>query len=228
MVQAIVTDIEGTTTSLSFVKDILFPYARARIGEFVSRRKLDPVVKDQLDDVVAQAGRPLSHDQVVAQLIEWIDQDKKLTPLKLLQGLIWEEGYRRGDFTGHLYEDAVIAMRAWHSLGIKLYVYSSGSVHAQKLLFGHTAYGDLNPLFSGYFDTTIGHKRESTSYQHIVDALVLPAQHILFLSDIVEELDAARKVGMKTRLLARPDSPIPTTSSHSMAHSFADIDPKKI
>lgn len=226
-VQAIVTDIEGTTSSLSFVKDVLFPYARAHIGEFVKRRAPDPAVQTLLDEVVELAGHPLSQDQIIAQLIDWIDQDKKITPLKSLQGLIWEDGYRRGDFAGHIYDDVVYALRAWHQMNIKLYVYSSGSIHAQKLLFGHTAYGDLNHLFSGYYDTTLGHKREATSYQKIVDDLGFPAQRILFLSDIVEELDAARTAGMKTRWLVRMDNPTSVTSSHLIAHSFAEIDPEQ-
>lgn len=137
MIKAIVTDIEGTTSSLSFVKDVLFPYARAHLAEFVRSHADEAEVKALLDDARAEAGADLDTKQLIKQLIQWIDEDRKITPLKSLQGLIWEAGYRQGDFAGHLYSDAVQNLVKWHADGIALYVYSSGSVHAQKLLFGH-------------------------------------------------------------------------------------------
>lgn len=223
MTGAIVTDIEGTTSSLSFVKDVLFPYARAYLAEFVRGHAHEPAVREQLAAVGKEVGRALGDDQAVQQLLLWIDEDKKITPLKALQGLIWEAGYRRGDFQGHVYDDAVQSLRAWKARGWPLYVFSSGSVHAQKLLFAHTAFGDLTPLFSGYFDTNIGSKRESAAYRHIAQAIKLPPAQILFLSDIREELDAALATGLKTCWLVR-DGELPKNSPHALARDFTQIE----
>lgn len=207
MIRAIVTDIEGTTTSVSFVYDVLFPFARERLHEFVDRHRADPQVRAQLDAVSDQVGRPLTDEEAVAQLAAWIDEDRKSTPLKALQGMIWRAGYRDGDFTGHVYDDAARKLRDWHRSGKRLYVYSSGSVAAQQLLFGHSDHGDLTPLFEGYFDTRTGNKREEASYRRIVDAIGLPAEEILFLSDTVAELDAAAAAGMVTCRLVREAVP---------------------
>ncbi|MGZ5010802.1 MAG: acireductone synthase, partial [Methylobacter sp.] len=160
---------------------------------------------------------------IIAQLIQWIDEDKKATPLKSLQGLIWEAGYRQGDFKGHLYADAAAKLKAWKEKGLDLYVYSSGSVYAQKLLFGHTEYGDLTPLFSGYFDTHIGGKKEKQSYDTIAEQLDIPANQLLFLSDIKEELDAAKDAGFETIWLVRDGMPDPQ-AEHRQVNSFDQID----
>ena len=160
MIKAIVTDIEGTTSSLSFVKEVLFPYARANLADYVRNHKDEPQVKSVLEESCKEVGAELDTEQLIAQLIQWLDEDKKVTPLKSLQGLIWERGYRKGDFNGHVYPDAAAYLKAWQAKGLDLYIYSSGSVYAQKLLFAHTEYGDLTPLFSGYFDTHIGGKKE--------------------------------------------------------------------
>ncbi len=203
MIRAIVTDIEGTTSSLSFVKDVLFPYARNRLAEFVTTHAQQSAVRAMLDEANDEAGGGLDDAGIIAQLERWIDEDRKITALKSLQGLIWEAGYRNGDFKGHVYADAAAQLQAWHARGIKLYVYSSGSVYAQKLLFGHSEAGDLTPLFSGYFDTHIGAKREADAYRTIAEEIDLPAGDILFLSDIVEELEAAQAAGMETRHVVR-------------------------
>jgi enolase-phosphatase E1 len=221
VIRAILTDIEGTTSSISFVKDVLFPYARERIGDFVRCHAEDPHIVPHLNDVRLASDPSLDLEGVVAQLENWIDTDQKITPLKALQGLIWEEGYRNGDFHGHVYPDAVEQLRRWHDDGIRLYVYSSGSVYAQRLLFGHTEFGDLTPLFSGYFDTTIGAKGDSTSYRRIRNEIGLPAAEILFLSDIPAELDAAGTAGMQTTQLLRDDDVLP--SSHQPAADFSRI-----
>lgn len=222
MIKAIVTDIEGTTSSLAFVKEVLFPYARQHIQQFIRDHASESDVAKLLDDVRAEAGRDLDIEASGAQLVQWIDEDKKVTPLKALQGMIWEAGYRNGDFHGHVYDDAVHKLREWHHQGIKLYVYSSGSVHAQKLLFSHTAYGDLTPLFSGYFDTNIGHKRETASYAAIHSQLGLSPSEILFLSDVKEELDAARDVGMRTCWLVR-DGQVQANAEHTQVANFEQI-----
>ena len=223
MIGAIVTDIEGTTSSLSFVKDVLFPYAAEKLPTYVRQHADDPAVQEQLDAVRELIGGEPDDEVVIGRLLRWIAEDQKITPLKALQGIVWQEGYRRGDFTGHVYEDAARGLRAWHAAGIRLFVYSSGSVAAQKLLFAHTDYGDLTPLFEGYFDTRIGHKRESESYARIREQVGLPAGEILFLSDIREELDAARQVGMKTVCLSREGAPAGDIG-HPVVADFDAID----
>jgi enolase-phosphatase E1 len=223
MIRAVLTDIEGTTSALSFVKDVLFPYARRHIERFVRERAGEPQVATLLDETRREMGRPEAElDAVIAQLIDWIDRDRKVTPLKALQGLIWEAGYAAGDFTGHVYEDAVTAMRVWQARDLRLYVYSSGSVHAQKLLFAHTDFGDLTPLFSGYFDTRIGAKAEAPSYQRIAGEIGVAPEKILFLSDVVVELDAARAAGMRTCQLVREGSLDPR-SAHRQVRDFTHI-----
>ena len=204
MIKAIVTDIEGTTTSLSFVKDILFPYARKNISSYViqNEAKLEKI----LDDVrKEEKNLNLSTLAIIDIFLKWMDEDRKATPLKSLQGLIWEAGYKAGDFQGHIYDDAAQALQNWHRSGIKLYIYSSGSVAAQKLLFSHTSKGDLTPLFSGYFDTTTGPKLESESYTKIAQAIDLLPGNILFLSDHPGEIEAANASGMQTILIDREE-----------------------
>jgi len=222
MVQVILTDIEGTTSSLSFVKELLFPYAREHLPEFVRTHSSQPAVAQLLEEARTVAGVALGDQELINQLIAWIDADRKVTALKTLQGLIWEDGYRRGDFTGHVYEDAARCLRAWQARGIALYVYSSGSVHAQKLLFAHTDYGDLTPLFSGYFDTVIGHKQETQSYRAIANEIGLAPQDMLFLSDILAELDAARAAGMQTWQLVRHGA-LDDEPAHPQARNFDAI-----
>ncbi|MGZ8161588.1 MAG: acireductone synthase [Methylobacter sp.] len=224
-VKAIVTDIEGTTTSLSFVKETLFPYARAHLAEFVRSHVTDPQVKILLDDTCKEVGFKLDIEQLIQQLIHWLDEDKKVTPLKSLQGLIWEKGYKQGDFKGHLYQDAAENLKAWKAEGINLYIYSSGSIYAQKLLFGHTEYGDLTPLFSGYFDTHIGGKKEKESYNKIAQKLVCSPDKVLFLSDIKEELDAAREAGFRTIWLTRDVTPDPQ-AEHQQVSTFDQVNLK--
>jgi len=223
MIKAIVTDIEGTTSSLSFVKAVLFPYASEHLAAYVSAHRDEPAVREQLDAVAREVGRALSSDEAVEQLLRWIDEDKKITSLKTLQGMIWEDGYRCGDFTGHFYEDAVRNLRAWHEKGIRLYIYSSGSVHAQKLLFGYSDFGDLTSLINGYFDTRIGHKRETSSYEIIASEIGVRAGDILFLSDIREELDAARTAGMQTRWLVRDAETLDPNAPHPQVRDFDAI-----
>lgn len=173
MTRAILTDIEGTTSSIAFVHEVLFPYARARLPDWVSK-----------------------HGGDLDRLLRLTDADAKDTGLKDIQGRIWAEGYAAGDLTGHVYPDAAAALRRWHEAGHALYVYSSGSVAAQKLIFGHSNEGDLTPLFSGWFDTTSGPKLEAASYRHIAEAIGEEASDILFLSDNPREIAAARAAGM--------------------------------
>jgi len=196
MPRAILTDIEGTTSSIAFVAETLFPYARARLPAFVAEHP------DETAPILAEVAA-IEPGDPVATLTRWIDEDRKATPLKTLQGMIWADGYRERAFTGHVYPDAAAALRRWHDAGIALYVFSSGSVAAQKLLFGHSDAGDLTPLFSGYFDTTTGPKREAASYRAIADAIGLAAEEILFLSDTPQEIAAAREAGFSALLIDR-------------------------
>ncbi|QWF15199.1 acireductone synthase [Lysobacter capsici] len=204
-IRAILTDIEGTTSSISFVKDVLFPYARRALPGFVAARGREPAVRKWLDTVALENGGACQDSVIVEVLQGWIDEDRKHTALKALQGMIWADGYKSADFTSHMYPDAAPALRQWKDAGLRLYVYSSGSVPAQRLLFGHSDAGDLTELFSGWFDTEVGGKREAASYARIVEAIGLPADEIVFLSDVVEELDAARDAGVGTVLVDRLD-----------------------
>jgi enolase-phosphatase E1 len=157
-----------------------------------------------------------------------MDEDRKATPLKTLQGWIWRDGYVTGELRGHVYDDAVAALRAWHARGIALFVYSSGSVAAQRLLFGHTPFGDLTPLFSGYFDTTVGGKLEPRSYEAIARAIELSPRDILFLSDHKGELDAARAAGLATLWVDREAAEqTPAVGPHLRVTTFADVDPER-
>lgn len=222
MIRAIVTDIEGTTSSLSFVKDVLFPYAHEHMADFVRRHADEAEVRVQLEEVRRSVGQDLNLDGVIRQLIRWIDEDQKITPLKVLQGMIWETGYRDGAFTGHVYADAAKKLRQWHEQGIKLYIFSSGSVKAQQLIFGYSDFGDLRPLFDGYFDTRIGAKREAAAYRRITEAIGCSAQEILFLSDIVEELQAAKTAGMRVIQLVR-EAQVPWPGCRQ-ARDFGEIE----
>ena len=230
MKPVILTDIEGTTSSISFVRDVLFPYARERLPAFVAANADRPEVRALLDQVATENGA-MCDDAMIAETLQgWIDEDRKHTALKALQGMIWEAGYHEGDFQAPIYADVAPALQHWHEAGHRLAVYSSGSVPAQKLLFSHTDAGDLAPLFSGWFDTEVGHKRDADSYRLIADRLDRAPGDIVFLSDIVAELDAARDAGMRTVLLdRREDYPEPrddeSTHGHARVESFADIDP---
>ncbi|MBP1141115.1 MULTISPECIES: acireductone synthase [Pseudomonas] len=222
-IKAILTDIEGTTSAVSFVFDVLFPFARKHLPAFVREHAEQPAVAQQLQAVRDQAGEPDAEvERVIAILLEWIAEDRKATPLKALQGMVWEQGYNAGQLKGHVYPDAVDALKRWHQQGYRLYVYSSGSIQAQQLIFGCSEAGDLSGLFSGYFDTTSGPKREAQSYRTIAQAMDCPAEDILFLSDIVEELDAAKAAGMATCGLARDGGAL---AGHTYVASFALIDP---
>lgn len=199
-IRAIVTDIEGTTSSISFVADVLFPYARARLGDYCTAHP------DQVAPILAEV-QAIEPGDPIATMQRWIDEDRKITPLKTLQGMIWDGGFRDGVFKGHVYPDAVAALRRWHAAGLKLYVFSSGSVAAQKLIFGFSEAGDLTQLFSGYFDTTTGPKREAIAYTRIADAIGLLADEVLFLSDVAAETDAAKAAGMQALLIDRNGGP---------------------
>ena len=228
--KTILTDIEGTTSSISFVKDVLFPYSRAALPGFVAEHGRDPEVRRWLDQVaVEHAG--VCDDRMLVEILQgWIDADRKHTALKALQGMIWKSGYADGAYRAHVYPDAPPQLRAWHAAGHPIFVYSSGSVAAQKMFFAHSDAGDLLPLFAGHFDTEIGGKREADSYWRIAAAIDCAPQDIVFLSDVVEELDAAREAGLDTVLVdRREDYPQPrlghAANGHRRVESFAAISP---
>ncbi len=225
---AIVTDIEGTTSSTGFVKEVLFPYAARNLPGFIRANMDSRDVMRQLRSISGYTGIAIEDtDELILQLLQWIRDDKKITELKALQGLVWEKGYQQGEYQGHIYEDVPDKLREWFDLGINLYVYSSGSEKAQRLFFRYSDAGDLRLLFAGYFDTTFGPKKEKISYSNIADALALPADRILFLSDIEAELDAAKAAGFHTTLLVRPkDSPLDPhklKTSHPVARNFNEV-----
>lgn len=223
MIRAIVTDIEGTTSSLSFVTEGLYPYARAHLPAFVRERSADPEVRQALAEIHRYAGRALTVEEAIAQLLAWMDEDRKITPLKTLQGLVWAQGFANGALTSHLYPDVAPQLKAWKARGIRLYVYSSGSVLAQRLIFGHTPDGDLTTLFEGFFDTTTGQKTDPASYRAIAAALELPPHAIAFLSDNRRELDAARAAGLRTVWLVR-EGPVDHGVAHRKARDFRAAD----
>ena len=225
-IRAILTDIEGTTSSISFVRDVLFPYARKRLPAFVETHGDTPEVQHWLHEAAKEDGLvEVSRQDVIELLLQWIDQDRKSTALKALQGMIWKEGYEAGDYRAHIYPEVAARLREWRADGLRLYVYSSGSVPAQQLFFRYSDAGDLTPLFAGYFDTETGPKLEAASYARIAEAIGEQPQHILFLSDVAEELDAARSAGFHTGWLIRESLSLPTAPRHPVHVDFDGIHP---
>lgn len=223
-IRAILTDIEGTTSDIRFVHEVLFPYARKRLPAYVETHRDRDDVQHWLAEAAREAGWiEAGLGEVIDLLIGWIDADRKSTSLKALQGMIWREGYAAGDFVAHVYPDVAPALRAWRARGLRLFVYSSGSVDAQQQFFAHSEAGDLTPLFAGYFDTQTGPKREPAAYMHIAEAIGEQPAHILFLSDIVAELDAARASGLRTTLLCRPPAQCGAETTHPCVHDFSAI-----
>ncbi|MGX9962045.1 acireductone synthase [Roseomonas sp. F4] len=211
----VLTDIEGTTSAIAFVKDSLFPFAEAELDAFLAARGAEPEVAA----ILAEVPGP----DRAATLRGWMAADAKVTPLKALQGLIWEAGFRDGRLRGHLWPDVAACLHAWHAAGVALAVYSSGSVGAQKLLFGHSEAGDLLPLFTDFFDTRVGGKREAGSYTAIAGQLGLPPAEILFLSDVAEELDAAAAAGLGTCQLVRAGDGTVACGRHPQATDFPGV-----
>lgn len=220
---AVVMDIEGTTSAARHVYDVLFPYARDHMAEWIEQHADEPATAHALAEVAGQIG---TDDQtaVLAQLLAWIDEDVKAAPLKTLQGFIWEQGYARGELTSHMFADVEPALRVWNKAGIRLVIYSSGSVAAQRALFANAPDGDMTPLLESYFDiTTAGPKREADSYRAIATALDLPPESILFLSDIQAEIDAARAAGWQTIGVLRDGEAQATAADELLIASFTEL-----
>ncbi|AHI01093.1 acireductone synthase [Kutzneria viridogrisea] len=214
----IVTDIEGTTSSISHVHEVLFPYSRARVADWIGRAECAGIV----EQVRAEVGRPdAGLDEVAAVLVGWLDADVKIAPLKSLQGLIWQHGYDSGELTAHVYEDVPPALERWRAAGVPVYVYSSGSELAQRLWFRHTQHGDLLDYFAGHFDTvSAGPKKAAESYRVITKALGAEPSAITFLSDVAAELDAAAAAGWHTVGVSRPADGSPEVGRHRRITTF--------
>jgi enolase-phosphatase E1 len=211
-IKYILTDIEGTTSSVSFVYDVLFPYFKAHLSELPKMANLAEVkhaFAQVIEIVKEEEGKHITTtEEVMDYLVRWNDDDRKITPLKTLQGIIWKMAYETGEIKGHVFDDVPTCLNQWRIQGIKVGVFSSGSVAAQKLLFRHSCFGDLSAHFSNHFDTTTGPKRAPETYQSIAAFLGLEPHQILFLSDIREELEAATKVGLQTVQLVRPGTKV--------------------
>jgi len=215
MIQAILTDIEGTTTDIHFVHKILFPYSRLKMADFLEKNYKKPEIAAQIHLVQQLMSKPQATlSAITAQLTEWIDCDMKIGPLKVLQGYIWQQGFEQGEFKAHVYDDAYYQLLQWYNQGITLYVYSSGSRKAQQLLFEYSIFGDMRYLFNEYFDTQVGAKKDPSSYKAILQKLNLSGNEIMFLSDVVLELDAARENQIQTCLLNRQQEPINANAHH--------------
>jgi len=229
--RGIVLDVEGTTSSISFVYDVLFEFARRHIGDFLARHRLDPAVRSAAAALAAEAGAagaglddPAGESRIVLAALDLINRDVKSTPLKQLQGMIWRGGFESGELVAHVFDDVPPALSQWADSGLDVRIYSSGSIEAQKLFFTHTAGGDLTPFLRGHYDTTTGPKREAASYRAIAADMRLEPREILFVSDVGAELDAARQAGMATALANRPGNRDPGgLLDHDPLSSFAEI-----
>nr|WP_255673905.1 acireductone synthase [Komagataeibacter sp. FNDCF1] len=212
-------DIEGTTLPVSFVHDTLFPYARKALPALLRDRADDPAVRSQLEEIARLApGVP-----PLRQLECWMDSDAKIAPLKALQGMVWAQGYADGVLKATLFPDVVPTLRCWAAAGLALAVYSSGSVAAQKLIYGHTTEGDLSSVFVGFYDLQMGGKRDAESYRRIVQDAQWTPGDVLFLSDVVAELDAAAQAGLRTCQIVRPADGTQPGTTHPVAATLAEV-----
>ncbi len=233
--RAVLLDIEGTTTPIAFVHDVLFSYARAHASEFLANNFESDEVRADVALLREEQALDVSNDRNPALLspeidsitayIDWlIAQDRKSTGLKSLQGKIWRQGYLDGSLKSQVFADVAPALERWHAAGLSINIFSSGSVLAQQLLFAHTEAGDLTRFIDNYFDTNVGKKGEPGSYRRIASELGLAPNEILFISDVTTELDAANEAGMKTLLSIRPgNQPQPAVERYRSIHTFGEV-----
>jgi enolase-phosphatase E1 len=229
--RGILLDVEGTTSSISFVYDVLFAFARKHVADFLVQNRLDPVVQAAAMALAAEAGaadatlaNPEGTTRLALAAIDLMNRDVKSTPLKTLQGLIWRSGFESGELVSHVFDDVPETLAQWADSGIDVRIYSSGSIDAQKLFFSHTGAGNLTPHLRGHYDTTTGPKREAASYRAIAADMGMAPREILFVSDVGDELDAARQAGMATALAIRPGNREPGgLLEHESLVSFAEI-----
>jgi len=237
-VRALLLDIEGTTTPVSFVYDVLFPFARRHLDEYLAVRAGTPELAriaamlgdewlaDRSRGEATDLAKPSANDlSSVASYLTWLmDRDRKSPALKLVQGEIWQTGYRSGELRGQVFADVRPAFERWAMSGMTIAIYSSGSVLAQRLLFGNSELGDLTPFIDQYFDTAVGAKRSTESYQRIARVLARVPAAVLFISDIDEELTAARNAGMQVLMCARPGNAADSSKVASTVRSFDEVD----
>ena len=225
---AILLDIEGTTTPIAFVSDVLFPYARQHLAEHITRHTDSPDYAQIFASLRIEQAQDATTERVPASLTAYcawlMDRDRKSTPLKELQGRIWKEGYARGELIGQVFDDVAAAFMRWQSRGVRIGIFSSGSVLAQQLLFRHSSCGDLSGFLDWHFDTNIGAKSDTESYRRIAETMEIAASNVLFVSDVVRELDAARAAGLQTRLAIRPGNQPAGAHTHAVVQSFDEID----
>jgi enolase-phosphatase E1 len=227
-IRGVLLDIEGTTTPIAFVHDVLFSYARTHVRDYLAKHFDDEAVQADIrllrDEAEKEDFRADNLDEIVAYINHLIDLDRKSTGLKSLQGKIWHEGYADGTLRAQVFPDVAPAFARWRTAGLNVSIFSSGSVLAQQLLFAHTEAGDLTPFINQYFDTSVGKKGETESYRRIAAAMKLQPDEILFVSDIVTELAAAREAGMKTALSIRPgNQPQDSREDYRAIHSFDEL-----
>ncbi|TKB46228.1 acireductone synthase [Ferrimonas sediminicola] len=205
-IQAVIVDTAGTTTDYDFIKKVLFSYSAKEMARFIEENQEQVVVSHCIDDVKELAGEPDADlARVVEILLQWIAEDQKATPLKTIQGMIWRQGYRQGDLEGHIYPDALESLKSLKAQGKRIYSFSSSSTEAQELLFQHSQFGDLRNLFHGHFDTHMGQKVEPQAYRNIINTISMWPNLILFVSDRLEELNAAKAAGLKTCQIVRSE-----------------------
>lgn len=220
--EVILCDIEGTTTSISFVHDVLFPLASDELESFIGKEFHAGSIKDELE-VLSSEFKVQSEKEIIELLQGFIKEDKKHAALKSIQGKIWRGAYLDGRITGHMYPEVKEAFELWQSKNIKMAIYSSGSVEAQKLIFGYSDHGDLTPFLSAYFDTRVGHKRDKAAYDAIAKELSVEPSKILFLSDVPEELDAASDAGYQTKQLVRPGNTAEYSEKHHPVNTLLEV-----
>ena len=224
-VRAILLDIEGTTTPIAFVHDVLFSYARDHVREFLAANSAAEDIALLREEHAVDGREGRNPPESIAEYVEWlISIDRKSTGLKSLQGKIWRQGYLEGSLKSQVFGDVAPAFERWRDRGLRISIFSSGSVLAQQLLFAHTEVGDLTPFIDSYFDTNVGKKGEAGSYRKIAEAMSLEAHEILFVSDVVAELEAAKEARMKIILSIRPgNSPQLQAEKYPSIHSFDEI-----
>jgi enolase-phosphatase E1 len=224
--RGILLDIEGTTTPITFVYDVLFPFARQHAPVFLKNSDLQDLEREYQQDVLRNNNPPRWTTHGETYFYWLMDQDRKSTALKAIQGEIWLHGYKSGELHGEVFPDVPPALKRWHNTGADVRIFSSGSSLAQKLLFGTTKHGDLTKFLNGYFDTTTGPKNEPESYEKIAAAFGLVPGEILFVSDVTRELDAASAAGMETLLCVRPGNHPQPPHDHQVITTFEDINAK--
>lgn len=236
--RGLLLDIEGTTSPVQFVFEVMFPYVREHLGEFLRARWDEPELAEACRLIAAESASPSleallgegpveeQRRRLEAEVLRQMDADLKATGLKALQGMIWHDGFVGGALRAEVYEDVLPALQRWTQAGRDVRIYSSGSVAAQKLFFGHTVVGNLLPYFKGHYDTTIGSKREAESYRNIAASFGLPPAEILFVSDLLDELQAAREAGLATALCVRPgNQTVAGEHGFEEIYSFEKLEP---